>query len=192
MKKVFIIHGFGGAPNGGWFPWLMGELAKNHTFACSLPMPNTNDPLASEWVTTMHSYIEPNEEVFIVGHSLGGPAVLRYLESLPDKVMVGGVLLVSPVFEKLDVEDLSSDFRKIDNFFTTEFNFKKIKECIKKSIIVHGGKDPIVPLAHSEKISQGLDSELVVVENGDHFSQKTEPICYQLPEAFDALMKMIK
>ena len=28
MKKVFIIQGFRGAPNGGWKPWLMVELEK--------------------------------------------------------------------------------------------------------------------------------------------------------------------
>jgi hypothetical protein len=34
MKKVFIIHGFQGKPNGGWRPWLEGELALLDIYAC--------------------------------------------------------------------------------------------------------------------------------------------------------------
>ena len=44
MKKVFIVHGFEGEPNGGWRPWLMGELAKKDIYACALPMPIPSSP----------------------------------------------------------------------------------------------------------------------------------------------------
>ena len=29
MKRVFIIHGWGGYPEEGWLPWLKKELEKN-------------------------------------------------------------------------------------------------------------------------------------------------------------------
>lgn len=192
MKKVFIIHGFGGVPNGGWFPWLMGKLAKENIFACSLPMPNPANPVASEWINTMQSYLEANEEIILVGHSLGGTAVLRYLESLNSGVKIGGVVLVAPVSEKLEVADPTSDFRKIDNFFNSEFDLEKIKNAVNKITIIHGKKDQFVPFEHSEKISKGLGCELITVENGDHFSQKSEPICYELPQALDSILKIAK
>ena len=56
MKKVFIVHGFGGMPNGGWFPWLMKELATKDTFACSLPMPGTDLPILDEWIGCIKRY----------------------------------------------------------------------------------------------------------------------------------------
>jgi len=45
MKKVFIIHGFEGSPNGGWRPWLMAELEQHDVYACALSMPNPDNPL---------------------------------------------------------------------------------------------------------------------------------------------------
>jgi len=91
MKKVFIVHGFGGEPNGGWRPWLMGELAKKDIYACALPMPTPEEPKKEEWVKAITDAIKiPNEEIFLVGHSLGVPAILHYLENL---VAGGGVLV---------------------------------------------------------------------------------------------------
>ena len=83
MKKVFIVHGFGGIPNGGWIPWLMQELAKSRIYACALPMPESKEPVVSKWVEEITHAVNnsPEDEIFLFGHSLGVPAVLRYLES---------------------------------------------------------------------------------------------------------------
>ncbi len=35
----------------------------------------------------------PDNETYLVGHSLGSPTILRYLESLQDDQMIGGGLL---------------------------------------------------------------------------------------------------
>lgn len=192
MKKVYIIHGFAGVPNGGWLPWLMVELGKRDIFACALPMPNSSEPVATEWVDFMNYVIgEPNEDIYIVGHSLGGPAVFRYLESLKEDSKIGGVLLVAPFFEPLDKENLNSGYRKIDNFLLPEVNFEKIKNIPNKAIVIHGKKDNIVPFSQSEKIVSKTNWELVPVEDGYHFSQKSEPIYHELPQALDSILKIL-
>jgi predicted alpha/beta hydrolase family esterase len=48
MKKVFIIHGFEGSPNGAWRPWLMAELEKEDMYCCALAMPSPDAPLCNE------------------------------------------------------------------------------------------------------------------------------------------------
>ncbi|MBI4599005.1 alpha/beta hydrolase, partial [Candidatus Uhrbacteria bacterium] len=82
MKKVFIIHGFEGSPNGGWRPWLMAELEKQEIYACALSMPMPENPVCDEWVGEISRHIERNsdDKIYLVGHSLGVPAILRYLE----------------------------------------------------------------------------------------------------------------
>lgn len=193
MKKVYIIHGFGGVPNGGWLPWLMLELGKRNIWACALPMPNSNDPIQTEWTAFMHSLIgEPDKNIFIIGHSLGGPAVLRYMESLEINIHLGGVVLVSSFIEPLNIDEPDSDFRKIDNFVVPEINLENIRNIPNKMIVLHGKKDTVVPFSHSEKIAQKMNCEIVLIPEGDHFSQKTEPICYEFPEALEALLKIIK
>lgn len=72
MKKVFIIHGFEGSPNGGWRPWLMSELEKKDVYACALAMPHSENPLCSEWVQEIERHVIQNKEddIYLVGHSL--------------------------------------------------------------------------------------------------------------------------
>lgn len=191
-KKVFIIHGFGGLPNGGWFPWLMAELAKHRIFACAIPMPNPKNPIVTEWVETIHKYIgNETDDVILIGHSLGATGVLRYLESLPKDKLFGGVVLVSGVVESLDLGNPKSNFRRIDSFVDSPIDFQKIKSTSNNFAVIHGEKDIIVPIAQSEKVSNEIGSELVRVGDGDHFSQLTEPICYELPEALEEILKMI-
>ncbi len=72
MKKVFIIHGFEGSPNGGWRPWIMAELEKKDIYACALSMPDPENPLCSEWVAEIQRHVQRNkgDEIYLVGHSL--------------------------------------------------------------------------------------------------------------------------
>ncbi len=193
MKKVFIVHGFCGIPNGGWFPWLMKELAKQNVFACSLPMPNANDSDVSEWIKTIKNCVgRPSDEILLLGHSLGVLAILRYLESLSSQDSIGGVLLVSCFIGSLDTENPRSEFRMIDSFVVPPINFERIRNIPKQSFVLHGSNDPIVPFTHAEKISKGMRCKLIKIEGGDHFSQRTEPVCYELPEALKILEQMIK
>ena len=44
MKRVFIIHGWTGKPEGDWFPWLKQEL-ETKGFQVQIPeMPDTEKP----------------------------------------------------------------------------------------------------------------------------------------------------
>ncbi|MCC6323342.1 serine hydrolase family protein [Candidatus Nomurabacteria bacterium] len=192
MKKVYIVHGFGGIPNGGWFPWLMKELALLGIPATSILLPDTNNPDVNKWSETINKYVgEDTENVILVGHSLGVPALLRYLERCLNDKTLGGLVLVSGVLEPLEVDNPISDFRKIDQFLIPEINFENIKNIPNQSIVIHGSKDPIVPITHAEKISKAMNCELITIPEGDHFSQKMEPICYELPEVLSAIKKII-
>jgi|GEM_PF-432861 predicted alpha/beta hydrolase family esterase len=192
MKRVFIIHGFGGVPDGGWFPWLLGELAEKNIPAVSLTMPHTNEPIVSEWVETIAKNVsEIQDEVILVGHSLGVPAVLRYLETLPTNKRIYAVVLVSGFIMPLQPENRESDFRKIDVFVDPAIDLENVRAKIDSATVIHGRLDTIVPFSHAEIISKGLGAELVEVKQGDHFSQKTEPICRALPQALEAIVSLL-
>lgn len=130
MKKVFIIHGFAGSPNGGWRPWLMGELEKRDVYACAFPMPTPENPICNEWVEEISRHVERNseDEIYLVGHSLGVPAILRYLENPQTKSICGAVLVSGPS-EK-------NNNRKIDSFLDKNFDFEKIKVNCKKFAVM--------------------------------------------------------
>ncbi|MBP9711841.1 MAG: serine hydrolase family protein [Candidatus Pacebacteria bacterium] len=187
MKKVFMVHGFQGEPNGGWRPWLMGKLARMDIWACALSMPTPAKPLAQEWVNKIASEVgQPDDETFLVGHSLGVPAVLRYLDSLPDGANFGGALLASGFARKIE-DDTNDD---INNFAAQPFNFEHIKKVCKNFVVVHGDNDSSVPFEHAAELSKSLNCKLITIPNGGHLNGSSG--WHELPEALEALTEMMK
>lgn len=181
--KVFLIHGFEGVPNGGWRPWLMGKLGREDIFACSLSMPSPATPKKEEWIQKIKSEIpEPNENIFLVGHSLAVNAILQYLQELPSGTKIGGAVLVSgPYKGKREI---------LQGFFEPDYDFVRIKNACKNFAIIHGDNDPGVPFSDAEKFAHELTCELIPIPNGGHLNGSSG--WYELPEAFTALMNWLK
>ncbi len=80
QKRVFIIHGWEGSPQGDWFPWLKKEL-ETKSFVVEVPiMPDTMHPTLEGWLGHLKKITgEPNENTYFIGHSLGVITILRYL-----------------------------------------------------------------------------------------------------------------
>ncbi|MEK9131661.1 MAG: alpha/beta hydrolase [Patescibacteria group bacterium] len=185
MKKVFIVHGFEGRPNGGWRPWLMGELEKNGIYACALAMPKADNPILNEWVGEIKRHIEGNktDQIYLVGHSLGVPAILRYIESAKDTFGVCGAVLVSGPFEK-------NSNKKIEHFLEKPFDFDLIKSKMKNFAIIHGDTDTVVPKYHAEKLSENLGEKVTWIKDGGHLNGSSG--WYILPACLENILKMAK
>jgi len=184
MKKVFIVHGFEGSPNGGWRPWLMAELAKLDIYAAALSMPDPQKPVLAEWVREIARHIDRNrrDELYLVGHSLGVPAILRYLESSGPDMKIAGVVLVSGPCEPVDNE-------KIKDFLAAPFDFAAIRGKVGTRAVIHGDNDTLVPLAHAEKLSRGLEARMTIIKNGGHLNGSSGWL--KLPEGLRELSQMM-
>ncbi len=188
MKRVFVVHGFRGEPNNGWKPWLKGELEKEDVEVNLLSMPNPKNPKNDEWVKTIAEAVgQADEEVLLVGHSLGVPAIFGYLENLKEREKIGGAVLVGGPC-KLNTASLILKKIFIGSFFEKDFNFEKIKKTCNKFYVIHGDNDESVPLEHALFISKNLDSKIAIIKDGGHLSDD----CKILPEALEALEEMIK
>ena len=183
MKKVFLIHGFQGSPNGGWRAWLMTELGKQDIYTCALSMPDPENPVCAEWVEEISRHVEKNKdnEIYLIGHSLGASAILRYLESTQANTIYGAILVSSPSEKNQN--------RKIDNFLNKEFDFEKIKLHCKMFSIIHGDNDPSVPINNAKFLSEKLNGDLIIIKNGGHLNGSAGWL--SLPQCLEALTKII-
>ncbi|NTW14006.1 MAG: serine hydrolase family protein [Candidatus Moranbacteria bacterium] len=184
MTKVIIIHGFDGSPNGGWRPWLMGELAKLGVYAVALPMPDPTHPVCSEWVgeISRHSAYVKGDRIYLVGHSLGVSAILRYLEG-PDASEISGAVLVSG-----PVAMTKNDY--VNEFLQPAFDFEKILSKCRRFGVIHGDDDPNVPLSDARTLSRELHCPLNVIENGGHLNGVSGWLA--LPQCLEALDGMME
>ncbi|MEY4744559.1 MAG: hypothetical protein RL272_504 [Candidatus Parcubacteria bacterium] len=184
MKKVLIIHGLGGKPNGGWRPWLMGELGRAGIFAYALAMPDPDEPVLDAWVGEIRHAValHPDDEIILVGHSLGVAAILRYLEREGGRKVQGAVLIAGP--------SAPSTSEKARTFLDKPFAYGRIREKLGRCVLIYGDRDEIVPPSHAEAHARGLDAPVIMVKGVGHFNSSSG--CFALPECLEAVLDMIR
>ena len=164
-KRVFVVHGWGGNPNGGWKPWLNRELAAKGFEVIMPQMPNPDYPKMAEWVGALAGLVEkPDENTYLVGHSLGVVTVLRYLETLKKGEHVGGAVLVAGLAMDTDIPELK------DFFPQKSYNWAEIKRHCESFITINSDNDYYIPLSHGEEFKNHLGAEMIVKHEHGHFS----------------------
>lgn len=186
MKKVIIVHCWSGYPEYCWYPYTKKELEAKG-FEVRVPsFPDTDAPRLDKWLPVLEKEIgSPNEDTYLVGHSVGCITILRYLESLPPGQKVGGVVLVAGFTDDLG-------FTELKNFFTTPILFEKIKVKVNKFFAIHSDDDPYVPLKHSDAFKNELGAEVIIKHNFKHFSGPVdkEDSCRELPEVVTSVLSL--
>lgn len=163
-KRILIIHGWESNSREHWFLKEKERLEKlGHTVVVP-DMPNTFHPRKEEWVKVIEDFA-PGDDSILVGHSLGGVVVLRYLEKI-DRKILKCILMATPI-RKLKGPDY--DFSPTYNFFEPDFDWKKIKQNCKEFIIINQTKDPWVPLEHGEDLAIYVNGNLIKIDGDNHF-----------------------
>ncbi|MBI4117447.1 MAG: alpha/beta hydrolase [Parcubacteria group bacterium] len=192
MKRVFIVHGWGGYPEEGWFPWLKKELEKHNFLVEVPPMPNSNEPRIETWVNHLREIIiKPNEETFLVGHSIGCQTILRYLESLDPGEKVGGSVFVAGWFN-LAMYESDEEKRIAKPWIETPIDFEKVKSHCKKFVAVFSTNDPFVLINDNAPIfieKLGIE-DIKLEKNKGHFSGSDG--LTELPVVLEELLKMAR
>ena len=160
-KNILIIHGFESNSREHWFLAAREKFEKEGYKVFVPDMPGTFFPKKDEWVKKIGSF-NPDENWILIGHSLGGNAILRYLEIVNRKV--AKVILMATPFEPMK-------FGAIENFFGDEFDWKKIKSNSGKIIVVNEDLDPVVPLEHGKQLSQCLNCQFIIQPGYTHFDK---------------------
>lgn len=171
MKRVFMIHGWGGSPETDWFIWLKKEL-KNNYYVNIPEMPESFRPTIKAWISKLKATIEKiDEETILIGHSIGCQAILRYLETLPNNEKAKGIIMVAP-WLKLNDETWDEDYTKeiAEQWINTPLNFRKIKEHTKNFISIFSNDDPYVSIEDSKIFEKELNAKVIIEKNKGHFS----------------------
>ena len=171
MKKIYLIHGWGGSSSGGWFDTLKTEFSKKGFQVESFDMPNTDYPKIEEWINLMNENIkEVSEETYFLGHSIGCQAILRYLEQLPENVKVGKCIFVAGWFDLIDESYEDDDEREIAKpWIKTPINFEKVKTHCNNFLAIFSTDDPFVALSEVDLFKERLGTKTIVEEKKGHF-----------------------
>jgi len=138
-------------------------------------MPNRQNAHYEEWkiwFEKMFPFL--NDDVILVGHSLGGIFLPKYLSANIFPKKIKAVILISPPY---DSEGLTPP---LADFSLTEPVSSMAQQC-SNSYIIHGDADPIVPYSHAAKYLRELPTaKLITIPGGDHFIQEEFPELVEL------------
>lgn len=169
-KRIFIIHRWDGSPEADWHPWLKRKL-ESRGFIVNIPaMPESSEPKIEAWVSHLSKIVgNVDENTFFVGHSIGCQTILRYLESLPSDVKVGGAIFVAGW---LTLQNLSSDKEReiAKPWLETPIDFEKARQHSNKFVAIFSDNDEFVPLSNKEIFEQRLKAKTILEHNKGHFS----------------------
>ncbi len=186
MRKAIIVHCWEGYPEYCWYPHTKKSLEQLGFKVLVPQFPDTKEPKLQKWLPFLHDKItEPNNELFLIGHSVGCVTILKYLESLPERTKVGGVILVAGFTKNIGYEELKS-------FFKTDLDFKKIKSHCDNFVAIHSTNDKYVDLKFADVFKKELNAMVIIKENMGHFSGtiENENSCLELPEVIESIKKI--
>jgi len=153
----------------GWKNSLEEKLGEE--FEVFLPnMPNSANAKYNEW-TIMFEKLPPflGDTVVLVGHSLGGTFLAKYLSEnkFPKKILA--TFLVAAPYNDKDSEDSLGNF-------VLPATLKKFEKQGGRIFIYHSEDDPIVPFVDVEKYTKDLPkAEKNIFKTKGHFIQEEFP-----------------
>ncbi|MBI2474309.1 MAG: leucine--tRNA ligase [Candidatus Taylorbacteria bacterium] len=167
---VIVIHGYGSDSKKTWKPWLKAELEKRgHKVYCP-DLPNTEKPNVAEQAEFILKNAKLTKNTIILGHSLGGPVMMRVLEKAKSKIYKAIFLdsVLRPVFP--DKERLVA---AADNW---NFDFAKIKKMADEFVVLADDTFDTIRKEDSDELANIFDArEVMVTPVKGHFRADKEP-----------------
>lgn len=187
-KRVIVVHCWDGDPEYCWYPYVKKKLEKEG-FEVRIPaFPETEEPKLNKWLPVLQKEVGvPDENTYLIGHSIGCITILRYLESLTPNQKIGGVVLVAGFVDDLGFEELK-------NFFTTKVPLEKIRGKANHFVAIHSDDDPYVPLKYGDIFKEKLNAKLIIKHKAKHFSGPVdeENSCLELPDVVKSIIDILR
>lgn len=152
-----------------WRDWLALQLASTHEFLVpTMPNKQNADYTAWEiWFEKMVPYLR--DGVVLIGHSLGGAFLLRYLSRHTLPVRVAQLHLVAPAIDTIDCPGLCG----FASDLTTWSGFAAAIDAVH---LWHSQDDAIVPVHHSERFASVCPAaQAHIFADRGHFLTETFP-----------------
>lgn len=160
-------------PGYDWKLTLGDDLGENYS-VLTPKMPNSTYAKYSEWKIWFENILTVlNKEIILIGHSLGGIFLAKYLsENLIDNKITKLILIAAP-FSDTPEEPLAS--------FSLGSDFSKINQQVQKTYILHSTDDPVVPFSDSKLYNNKLTKSCIIAfKDKKHFNQESFPELVEL------------
>lgn len=165
ITKVVLAHAYPADAQTAWYPHFKAEMEKAGIEVVIPALPNPETSTAEQWVSILEKEANKQpESTLLVGHSIGGTALLRMLEK-SEKQFAGLVMVSTAGF------DLG--YPALKDFFAEEFDFASISERTGFITTYYSLNDQVLapdPMKHAQVFLEQLDAKTIVLHNRGHFA----------------------
>jgi len=136
-------------------------------------MPNASNAKYSEWKLWFEKVLALlNENIILIGHSLGGIFLAKYLAQNPSPKKIQALILIAAP-AKDDLEPIAS--------FALPPSLEAVTKQAKNIYIFHSADDEVVPVSHLAEYEKLLPTAQVkIFANHGHFNQEEFPELVEL------------
>jgi len=159
MKKVLILHGWGGSDFPHWQAWSASELIKEN-YTVSFPqLPNKDFPDFNEWIEYLEKEFNHFKPDIVVCHSLANILWFHFVNKFNIEP-IEKLMLVAPVTQKCDIEELK-----------TFFPYPIVNDLKAKEIIMVGStNDPYMSVDEAIDLQSSLNIGLKILDDAGHIN----------------------
>ena len=138
-------------------------------------MPNGNNAVYEEWKIWFERLAEfLHDDVILVGHSLGGIFLAKYLSENTFTRKIKSVILLAAPFDEGGLQE------SLGHFILPE-SLENISAQTTSIYLIFSKDDPIVPFENAQKYQQALPgSHIMAFEDHQHFNQESFPELVEL------------
>ncbi|MEK9177458.1 MAG: alpha/beta fold hydrolase, partial [Patescibacteria group bacterium] len=156
VKRFVFLHGKGGTPESGYWPWLTRVLTERGYEIQAPTLPNPDAPDDEKQADAAMKECTFGEDTAIVAHSFGGIVALRLLERgvRVHRVILAAMPLTGTYLDGRERPTVTAVFKK-------GFDFDKIRKQAKAFIVLPDQNDHIVPLSDGEMLAEKLGAMLL-------------------------------
>ncbi len=174
MKKLYMIHRWGGSSQDNWFPWLKKELEKKDISVEVFDMPDSENPKIEEWVGYLEENIKDvDEHTYFIGHSIGCQTIMRFLEKLHKHKKIGGCIFIAGFFDLINLEP--EEMMIAHPWITSPIDSSRILDHCNKFLAFFSKDDPDVHINESKKFKEKFYAKIVILNGKGHFDGEVQP-----------------
>ena len=159
MKKVLILHGWGGSDYPHWQAWVASELIKEN-YTVSFPqLPNKDLPTLESWMSFLKTEFDHFKPDLVICHSLANILWFHFVSKYDIKE-IEKLMLVAPVSNKCDIKELQ-----------TFFPYPIVEDLKAQEIIMVGStNDPYLSVDEAIELQSKLNIGLKILDDAGHIN----------------------
>ncbi len=160
MKKVLLVHGWGGSDFPHWQSWLASEIAKDYGSVSFLKLSDFEFPVLKNWKEELKKELSDFKPDIVICHSLANTLWFHLCEEIEE---VEKLYLIAPPSFNCKIQEIKS-------FFPIDL---PTKTKAKQSILISSTNDPYMTIEEAKELQKSLGIKMIVLENAGHINTES-------------------